>query len=71
MCLQHHITLNVIQLNEKQFDPTEVTRVNVVSSRALMAELYEVSNVGMVGMFVGKQPVMALAMVDGCSPSSS
>jgi len=54
--LKSHVPLDILGLNEKQFGPTEVTRVNVVSSRVPVMKLHEVSEVSVVGMFVGHEP---------------
>jgi len=54
--LKSHVVLNVFWLNEKQFGPTEVMRVNVVRSRAPVKKLHEMGKVWMAGVLVGHEP---------------
>jgi len=57
--LKSHVSLDpldVFGLNEKQFGPTEVTRVNAMRSRAPVVELHEVGEVWVACMFVRHEP---------------
>jgi len=54
--LKSHVALNIFWLNEKQFGPTEVTRVNITRSRVPVMELHEMGKMWMVGMLVRHEP---------------
>jgi len=54
--LKSHVALDIFGLNEKQFGPTEVTRVNITRSRMPVMKLHEMSKMGMVRVLVRHEP---------------